>query len=109
MDNLEDTEELLNESIDNYSLLNKNQKKLLKALVKISINGEVAVSVKDLSHLINVSSATVLKALLALEKNDIINNIIRRGIIFTGCSINKQKINTIVLHHKTNKSFLNKK
>lgn len=109
MDNLEDTEELLNESIDNYSLLNKNQKKLLKALVKISINGDVAVSVKDLSHLINVSSATVLKALLVLEKNNIISNITRRGIIFTGCSINKQKINAIVLHYKTNKSFLDKK
>lgn len=109
MDKIEYTEELLNKSIDSYSLLNKNQKKLLKAMVKISINGNVAVSVKDLSHLVNVSNATILKALLVLEKNDIINNITRRGIIFTGCSINKQKLNAIILHYKTNKSFLDKK
>lgn len=109
MDKIEYTEELLNKSIDSYSLLNKNQKKLLKAMVKISINGNVAVSVKDLSHLVNVSNATILKALLVLEKNDIINNITRRGIIFTGCSINKQKLNEIILYYKTNKSFLDKK
>ena len=102
------TEELINVSIDSYNILNKNQKSLLKALIKISTNNKVVSGVKELSNLIGVTNTTVSSALSVLEGNKIIQDITRRGIIFTGCVINKSKIDEIITYYQTKKTFLEK-
>jgi len=94
------------EAIDNYSLFNKNQKNILKALVNLSIDGEVITSIADLSQITNLVRATISSALSFLEKNEIIEVIRSRGIVFTGCKINQQKLNEIIIRYQTKKSLL---
>ena len=105
---IEHTMSLLNTAIDNHSLLNKNQKNVLRALIKLSLDYEVVASIKDLNQLTGVTNTTIASALSFLEKNKIIENLIRRGVIFTGCSINKSKLDEIVIRYNTKKDLLEK-
>jgi Mn-dependent DtxR family transcriptional regulator len=92
--------ELIHKSIDGYSLLNKNQKLLLKALIKISNNLTVLTTIKDLAKILGVTNTTISNSLAALQKYSLILNITKRGVIFTGCEINKAEIDRIILIYK---------
>jgi len=98
----------LNTAVDDYSLFNKNQKNILKALLQLSINNDVIVSIKDLNKLTGVTNTTISSALSFLEKNNIIEQITRRGVIFTGCKINQLKIDDIMVRYQTKKTILEK-
>ena len=97
---LEYSIELINEAIDGYSLLNKNQKALLKTLIKISTNLTVLTTIKDLSKILRVTNTTISNSISALQKHSLILNIKKRGVIFTGCEINKAEIDRIVSIYK---------
>ena len=90
------SEQLIFNSIDSYSLLNKNQKALLKTLLQISSDSVVLNTKKDLARILGVTNTTVSTAIAALKKHSLIFNLKYRGVIFTGCEINKSEIDKMV-------------
>lgn len=88
-------------AISSYNILNKTQKNVLKELVRTCMNGESIISIKQICKSIQTTTSPVSKAINSLEELGIIEDITRRGIIFTGCKIKESKINEIVARHKT--------
>lgn len=97
---------LILEAIDNYSLFNKNQKNILKALINLSVDGEVIASIADLLKITKSARATISTALSFLEKNEIIEIVRSRGVVFTGCKIKQPKLSEIIIRYQTKKSLL---
>ena len=93
---LDHSEQLILSSIEDYSLLNKNQKALLKTLIQMSSDLIALTTIKDLAKILKVTNTTVSTAIAALKKNSLIFNLKYRGVIFTGCEINKAEIDRIV-------------
>lgn len=87
-------------AIAGYNILNKTQKNVLKELVQVCMDGKSIISIKEICQSIETTTSPVSKALNTLEELGIIEDITRRGIIFTGCKIKESKINEIVARHK---------
>lgn len=102
---LEENNKILNDAIDNYSILTNNQKKLLKVLVQISVNDQVVASIDDLSKLTNSMRATVATGITLLEKLGIIEISKITGIRFSSCTLNQDKLGEIVSHYQNKKSL----
>ena len=100
--------ELVELAIDDYSLFNKTQKNVLKALIRVDFDGCSIISIKDLCKAVSASSTPVSNALSFLEKEKVIEDIKHRGVVFTGCVINKEKITDIISRYKTKKLLLEK-
>lgn len=92
--------ELIFKAIDNYALLNKTQRELLKVLIKVNIDGYSDISIKELCQKVNVTNTPISNAINKLEKEGIIEDIGRRGIVFTGCRVKQSKITEILNRYK---------
>lgn len=92
--------ELIDKAIDNYALFNKTQKNVLKALIRVNIGGYSTISIKELCKRTGVTNAPISKALSCLEQYGVIEDIGRRGIIFTGCRVKQSKISEIINRYK---------
>lgn len=88
--------ELLEAAIDNYFLLNKTQRKVLKSLVKVSIDNISIISIKELNKMTGVTNTPISNALSKLKAEGIIEDIQKRGKVFTGCKIKQSKISEII-------------
>lgn len=100
--------ESLEQAIDNYFLLNKTQRAVLKALVKVSIDDYAIISIKELRQMINVTNTPISNALTKLQEEGIIEDIQHRGIVFTGCKIKQSKISEIVNRYNIKQNLENK-
>jgi len=96
---------IVNQAIDDYNLLTKSQKKILKSLIQLSVNNEVIITIEELSKINQVTRATVTTALELFSKKNIIIIPDTTGIRFSSCVINHTKIEEIVQHYN-NKSKL---
>lgn len=103
---LEENNKLLNEAIDDYSILTNNQKKLLKIMVQIAVNDRVVASIDDLSKLTKTMRATVTAGIALLEKLEIIEVSKLTGVRFSSCTLNQEKLSDIIVHHQNKKSLL---
>lgn len=92
--------EEIKSAIDNYNILNKTQKNVLKELIKASVDGKSIISIKEICGSIKTTTSPVSKAIHVLEDMEIIEGIMRRGIIFTGCQVKESKIKEIIERHK---------
>jgi DNA-binding GntR family transcriptional regulator len=95
--------ELINKAIDNYALFNKTQKNVLKALIQVNIDGYSIISIKELCQMVKVTNTPVKNAILKLEQCGIIEDIQRRGIVFTGCKVKQSKISEIINRYNLKK------
>ena len=102
-----ENKKLLLEAIDNYSLFNKNQKKVLQALLNLSIDGEVIASIKDLLDITKLTRATISSALSFLEAQEFIEIPSLRGVVFTSCKIKQSKLTEIVTSYQTKIKLIN--
>jgi len=100
--------ETLYAAIDNYSLLTKSQKTILKSMIQISIDNEVVASIDDLSKLTSTRRATVSAAINMLEKIGIIEVSQITGIRFSTCMLKQSKLNEVVAHHQKKKQLMQK-
>lgn len=102
--------ELTLKAIDHYALLNKTQKAVLKILIKVNIDGYSDITIKELCQKVGVTNTPITNALLKLEKENIIEEIGRRGVVFTGCRVKPSKINEIINRYTVkNQHILEKK
>jgi DNA-binding transcriptional regulator YhcF (GntR family) len=92
--------ELLDQAIDDYALLNKTQRKVLKALIKVNVEDYSIISIKELGKIVQATATPISNAISKLEKEGIIEDIQRRGVVFTGCKIKQSKISEIINRHK---------
>lgn len=99
---------ILYDAIDDYSILTANQKKLLKTLINIAVDGEVVASINDLSRLTNTMRATVSTGLTMLEKIGVIEISKVTGIRFSSCTLKQSKLNEIIAHFQNKKQLLQK-
>lgn len=90
---------LIFQAIDNYALLNKTQKEVLKVLIRVNIDGYSDITIKELCNKVNVTNTPISNAITKLEKENIIEEIGRRGNVFTGCRVKQSKITEIVNRH----------
>ena len=88
--------ELIDKAIDNYALFNKTQKNVLKALIRVNMDGYSVISIKELSQKVKVTNTPITNAISKLEQDGVIEDIRRRGIIFTGCRVKQSKITEII-------------
>ncbi len=88
--------ELIDKAIDNYALFNKTQKNVLKALIRVNIDGYSVISIKELCQKVKVTNTPITNAISKLEQDGVIEDIRRRGIIFTGCRVKQSKITEII-------------
>ena len=95
--------ELIDKAIDSYALFNKTQKNVLKALIRVNIDGYSIISIKELCQMVNVTNTPIKNALAKLEQHGIIEDIGRRGIVFTGCRVKQSKISEIVNRYNLKK------
>ena len=91
-------------AIDNYALLNKTQKSVLKVLIKVNIDGYSDITIKELCNKVGVTNTPISNAITKLEKENIIDDIGRRGIVFTGCRVKQSKIAEILNRYKIKNS-----
>lgn len=96
---------IVNQAIDDYNLLTKSQKKILKSLIQLSVNNEVVITIEELSKINQTTRATVTAALELFSKKTIITIPDTTGVRFSSCVINQDKIEEIVQHYN-NKSKL---
>ena len=96
---------IVNQAIDDYNLLTKSQKKILKSLIQLSVNNEVIITIEELSKINQITRATVTAALALFSKINIITIPDTTGVRFSSCVINPTKIEEIVQHYN-NKSKL---
>lgn len=96
---------IVNQAIDDYNLLTKSQKKILKSLILLSVNNEVIITIEELSKINQTTRATVTAALSLFSKINIITIPDTTGVRFSTCIINQTKIEEIVQHYN-NKSKL---
>jgi len=96
---------IVNQAIDDYSILTKSQKKILKSLIQLSVNNEVIITIEELSKINQITRATVTAALELFSKKNIITIPNTTGVRFSSCIINQAKIEEIVQHYN-NKSKL---
>jgi Fe2+ or Zn2+ uptake regulation protein len=97
---------IINQAIDEYNLLTKSQKKILKSLVQLSVNNEVIITIEELSKINKITRATVSAALELFSKKNIITIPDTTGIRFSSCVINQIKIDEIVQHYNNKSKFL---
>lgn len=95
--------ELINKAIDNYALFNKTQKNVLKALIRVNIDGYSIISIKELCQMVNVTNTPIKNAISKLEQHGMIEDIGRRGVVFTGCRVKQSKISEIVNRYNLKK------
>ena len=96
---------IVNQAIDDYNILTKSQKKILKSLIQLSVNDEVIITIEELSKINQITRATVTAALELFSKKNIITIPNTTGVRFSSCIINQAKIEEIVQHYN-NKSKL---
>ena len=63
---------IVNQAIDDYNILTKSQKKILKSLIQLSVNNEVIITIEELSKINQITRATVTAALELFSKKNII-------------------------------------
>jgi hypothetical protein len=96
---------IVNQAIDDYNILTKSQKTILKSLIQLSVNNEVIITIEELSKINQITRATVTAALELFSKKNIITIPNTTGVRFSSCIINQAKIEEIVQHYN-NKSKL---
>lgn len=62
---------IVNQAIDDYNILTKSQKKILKSLIQLSVNNEVIITIEELSKINQITRATVTAALELFSKKNI--------------------------------------
>lgn len=92
--------ELIFKAIDKFASLNKTQKEVLKVLIKVNIDGYSDITIKELCNKVNVTNTPISNAINRLEKEGIIEDIGRRGVVFTGCRVKQSKISEILNRYK---------
>ena len=89
----------INSAIENYNILTKSQKKILKSLLEVAVNNEVIITIEEIAKINKATRATVTTAIEVFKKNDIISVPNQTGIRFSSCIINQDKINQIINHY----------
>lgn len=95
MNDINDNKLLIN-AIEDYELYNKSQKKLLIALIELSVNDITVISITSLSKLIGFSRAAIYNALKRLEKDKLVELINEDGEKVSNFKINRIKFNYIL-------------
>lgn len=96
----------INSAIENYNILTKSQKKILKSLLEIAVNNEVIITIEEIAKINKATRATVTTALEVFKKNDIISVPNQTGIRFSSCIINQDKINQMIDHYNNKMKLL---
>lgn len=97
---------MLYDAIDSHSQFSPNQKDVLKALLKLEVGGETAATINDLLSISKCTRATISTAIAYLNKYGVISNTNVKGKKFTGCRINKDKLDVIIDHYKKKKNLI---
>ena len=103
-----DDNAVLYDAIDNYSLLTNSQKQVLKVMIQIAINDEVAATIKDLQEISKVTRSSISAAVSRFDEQGIIKLYEIRGGKFTGCMLQRNKLQEIIAHYKNKQKFLRK-
>lgn len=95
------------EAIDNYDIYSKNQRKILKTLVAVSLDNLACISVNAISEATNIASNSIYVALRKLENNKCIDRERGSGQKTNIYRINPEKIKEIVTIYDKKKKGLN--
>jgi DNA-binding MarR family transcriptional regulator len=98
--------ELLFSAIDNYALLSRAYRKVLKTLIKLAIDNVVVINIKDLSKLSKVSRPAVYAALKVLEKEKLINRHNNPGSRLSSFLLKPQKFEDIIKYYSIRENIL---
>lgn len=104
-----DNKELLSEAIKDYEKYNNSQKKLLIALVNITIDGVITTSILSLSKLIGFTRTMVYNSLAALEEDGSVKKINIKQARVSTFELNYVKLKYIVELYLKKQEFLNSK
>jgi hypothetical protein len=92
--------DLVCDAIEDYNIFTKSQKKILKSLIKLSVNNKVVVTIPELMKINCTTRATVATALDFFKQNSFINMPDLTGIRFSYCTLNVTKLDEIIKHHQ---------
>jgi hypothetical protein len=101
----DDKREILFSAIDHYNVLTKNQKKILKSLINLSIDGKVVATVNELASFNNTTRATISTAISLYKKLNIIEVPETTGVRFSSCRLKQTKLNEIISHFQNKKAL----
>jgi predicted transcriptional regulator len=99
---------IIKDAIASHSQFSPNQKEIMCLLLDLAIDGEVITNVNDIQKLSKSTRATISTAIAFLNKYGIITNSNVNGKKFTGCYINQDKIDEILLHYNKKKNLIKK-
>jgi len=102
------TLEVMTEAINNYSQFSPNQRKVLITLLSVSVNNQAQITINDINQLTGVTRATISTALSLFNENGFIQMQKTKGNRFTGCALNQDKFNEIVLHYQARQRLVKK-
>lgn len=87
-------------AIDDYNIFTKSQKKILKSLVKLSVDNKVVVTIPELMKINDTTRSTVSTSLDFFKQNSFIDIPDTTGIRFSYCTLNNIKLEEIIKHHQ---------
>jgi hypothetical protein len=106
MKNKDQNKELLMKAIDNYALLPKTGRVLLKTLINLAIDDIIVINIKELSKLSNISRPSVYSSLKVLEDNGFIQRQNNPRSRLSSFIIKPHKFENIIQHYTVRQNIL---